>query len=823
MARWTRRLAAGAAASSIAWAALGAAQSVPIVQPGAPGQAGRVLTADEAARYANRTFVQADLDFMAAMIHHHAQALEMTDLAKTRTSNKEVLAVAARIAASQKDEMKFMREWLAARGQSAAADAPMAAMPGMPDMMMMGAMSMKGMATPAQMAALAAAKGVDFDRMFLKLMSAHHEGAVQMVEDLLHQQGAAYDPVLFQFTSDVSNEQTAEIKRMAELAATLSTDPRDRLKAGFRDAGIAASNMALVTSLPRPAGFFDPQNPADLPPPMATKGVKASANLTRVSASPKPAAKGKKVADAPASDRWPLNLFMQSDMAFRGDTLFVGNFHGINMYRLGTDGVPVHAGSLVCPGGQDDVSVVGNLLIASVEMPNGRVDCGTQGVKGDVSKERFRGIRIYDISDLANPRQVGQVQTCRGSHTHSVVKGPEGDGKILVYVSGTAGVRKAAELAGCVALPSANSSRFRIDIVEIPVANPAAARIVDSPAVFADLKTGELAGLWQGGNHGDGTQETSVTDQCHDITVFPSRKLAAGACSGNGILLDISDPRHPKRIDAVTDPGFAYWHSATFNNDGTKVIFTDEWGGGMRPRCQISDPRNYGADALYDMVDGKLVRRGTYKLPSVQTETENCVAHNGSIVPVPGRDIMVQAWYQGGISVFDFTDATRPTEIASFDRGPMDAKRLVLGGDWSAYYYKGKIYATEIIRGLDVLELKPSASLSANEIAAAALASYNNDTFNPQDQHPVSWPAVPVVARAYADQLRRGGALDASYDQRLAAALAEADTRLGAGGKDGALAARLKALAAEASTAPADAARHAALAAVLGQIAARLS
>ena len=297
---------------------------------------------------------------------------------------------------------------------------------------------------------------------------------------------------------------------------------------------------------------------------------------------------------------------------------------------------------------------------------------------------------------------------------------------------------------------------FRIDVIEIPVADPSRARIIDSPAVFADPRTGSLAGLWRGGTHGEGTQETSRTDQCHDITTFPARSLAAGACSGNGIIFDIADPRKPRRIDAVMDPGFAYWHSATFNNDGTKVLFTDEWGGGGRPRCRAQDPRTWGANAIYDIVGGKLRFRSHYKLPSAQTDNENCVAHNGSIVPVPGRDIFVQAWYQGGISVLDFTDSANPHEIAYFDRGPISDKRLASGGFWSAYYYGGRIYGTEIARGLDVFALTPSQHLTANEIAAAALADYGG-RFNPQQQLPVSWPAHPVVALAYLDQLQRQG------------------------------------------------------------------
>ena len=368
--------------------------------------------------------------------------------------------------------------------------------------------------------------------------------------------------------------------------------------------------------------------------------------------------------------------------------------------------------------------------------------------------------------------QVGQVQTCRGSHTHSVVSAdPQ---SIIVYVSGTAGVRKGEELAGCVGEVAGDprTALFRIDVVEIPVANPSQARIIDSPAVFADPKTGTLAGLWRGGAHGEGTQDTSRTDQCHDITVFPSRKLAAGACSGNGIIFDIADPRKPHRIDAVSDPTFSYWHSATFNNDGTKVLFTDEWGGGGRPRCRVQDPRTWGADAFYDIVDGKLQFRSHYKLPAVQSEQENCVAHNGSIIPVPGRDVFLQAWYQGGMSVIDFTDSSKPFEIAYFDRGPIDAKEMVLGGFWSAYWYHGRIYGTEITRGLDVLALNPSQDLTQNEIAAAAMADQGG-TFNPQQQWPVRWPAHPVVALALSRPAGACGSLTPAATASLRAALAQ--------------------------------------------------
>ena len=453
------------------------------------------------------------------------------------------------------------------------------------------------------------------------------------------------------------------------------------------------------------------------------------------------------------------------------DRLVTGSYHGFNMYQIDEEGLPTLITSVVCPGGQGDVSIVGDLLIYSVEQTRGRLDCGLEGVTTDASPERFRGLRIFDISDLSRPMQVGAVQTCRGSHTHSVVAGPTPDGKILVYNSGTGSVREEEELDQCIEdIPGDDrTALFRIDVIEIPVDDPSQSSIIDSPAVFADPETGVLAGLWRGGDHGDDSQETEITDQCHDITVFPSANIAAGACSGNGILFNISDPSKPERIDVVTDTGFAYWHSATFNNEGTKVLFTDEWGGGGRARCRAWDPLNWGADAIYDIVDEKLEFRSHYKMPAPQLETENCVAHNGSIVPVPGRDIFVQAWYQGGISVIDFTDSSNPLEIAYFDRGPILEDELITGGYWSVYYYEGTIYGTEITRGLDILKLIPSEYLSENEIAAAAMAYpvIGPRRFNPQQQIPMTWPAAPKVARAYIDQLLRDNAIAEDVAERI--------------------------------------------------------
>jgi uncharacterized protein (DUF305 family) len=761
------------------------AQQAPIVQPGAPGQPTRAITAQQAIQIADTRFSPDDVHFMQDMIVHHQQAVDMTALVKERTNRQALVDAARRIDASQADEIAFMRKWLRDRGQPAvnpdSADM-MHAMPmpaTAPMSGMTGNVATMGMATPAQMAALAAAKGPEFDRQFLERMITHHEGAVNMAEGLLKRGGSAADPVLFEFVNGVINEQKAEIKRMTALLVGLVDDPRSSLKPGFRDAGEALGNMRLVASLPKPTGFFDPNNPSGLPLPKPADAKQSKTD--------------KKAAAGHDDDRYPLLSFANTDMAFSGDLLAVGNYHGFNLYRLATDGTPQLVSSVICPGGQGDLSIVGNLLIMSVEQTRGRVDCGRQGISQDVSAERFRGIRIFDIADRTRPVQVGQVQTCRGSHTHSVVSSTKDS--IIVYVSGTASVRKGEELAGCVGEVAGDprTALFRIDVVEIPVADPSRARIIDSPAVFADPKTGNLAGLWRGGAHGEGTQETNRTDQCHDITVFPARALAAGACSGNGIIFDIADPRAPKRIDAVSDPTFSYWHSATFNNDGTKVLFTDEWGGGGRARCRVQDPRDWGANAIYDIVDGKLQFRSHEKLPAVQSEQENCVAHNGSIVPVPGRDIFVQAWYQGGISVMDFTDSAHPVEIAFFDRGPIDKDQLALGGFWSAYWYHGRIYGTEIARGLDVLALVPSPQLSENEIAAAALADQGG-TFNPQQQFPVTWPDHPVVALAYLDQLERSGTLAPNADADLRAALGTARSDLAANRRNAALAEHIEAL-----------------------------
>jgi hypothetical protein len=557
---------------------------------------------------------------------------------------------------------------------------------------------------------------------------------------------------------------------LATVSAQPKPDPRVGLKPGLHDAGEAAWNLERVVNLPKPEGFFDPKAPAGNPAP-PERDPKAPPDPNN----PPPDPDKPPPFDPVASNRLG---FTNSDLAFSGNHAFVGNYHGFNTYDVERPTRPKLLASIVCPGGQGDVSVHGNLLFMSVEQTRGRLDCGVQGVPTPVSTERFRGIRIFDISDLAKPKQVAAIQTCRGSHTHTLVPDPRDPATLYVYGSGTSSVRAGEELTGCSgAKPEEdpNTALFSIDVIKVPLAHPEQAAIVNKPRIFADPATGKLNGLWNGGDHGEGTQKTSVTNQCHDITVFPEIGLAAGACSGNGILLDIHDPVHPARLDDVSDKNFAYWHSATFNNDGTKVLFTDEWGGGGRPRCRAVDPPNWGADAIFEIVDGKKLRfAGYYKLPAVQTEQENCVAHNGSLVPVPGRDIMVQAWYQGGVSMFDFTDPSHPVEIAFFDRGPIDGKQLVTGGYWSAYWYNGQIYGSEIARGLDVFRLKPSEHLSQNEIDAATLV--RSEETNTQLQTKIVWPASAPVALAYVDQLTRAKSIQADRARAVKTAFERADS-----------------------------------------------
>ena len=564
------------------------------------------------------------------------------------------------------------------------------------------------------------------------------------------------------------------------MASTLAPkpDPRVGLKAGMTDAGEAMWNMRLMSNTPTPSKFKSDFN---------------------------------------------------SDLGFFGKYAIQGTAAGWLIWDVSNPSHPTLRKGYFCPASQNDVSIYKNLLFMSAESESSRLDCKEGGIKDPVSSERIRGLRIFDISDLDNPKYITSVQTCRGSHTHTLVVDPKDPNDAFIYISGSSAVRPSAELAGCTNdANDPNSALFRIEVIKVPLAHPEQAAIVSSPRIFNDLRAPAHHGLAPGdveeqkrliaegkfpvsvigmnielpqkfvqplldstakANHGGGAVtgadsaalRAALPDlvlkmfgmsagadrgptQCHDITVYPSIGYAGGACEGYGMLLDIHDVEHPVRLDAASDSNFSYWHSASFNNDGTKLLFSDEWGGGSAPKCRATDPRDWGADAIFNIVNNKLLFQGYYKLPAPQSDQENCVAHNGSLVPVPGRDVMVQAWYQGGISVFDFTDPAHATEIAYFDRGPIDPNRMVEGGSWSAYWYNGVIVSSEIARGLDVLELTPSPLLTQNELDAAKTAHL--DYLNVQGQPHYTWPTTFALARAYVDQLERSKGLS---DARLAA------------------------------------------------------
>jgi hypothetical protein len=503
------------------------------------------------------------------------------------------------------------------------------------------------------------------------------------------------------------------------------TDPRAALAPGLTNPGVAKLGVDLTAHADKPAGFFNPANPGDFG-------------------------------------------FVNSDLAFEGDHAFVGNFNGFQIYDISNPDSPSLVTAVVCPGGQGEVSVYGNLLFMSAEETRARTDCGAPSAPTG-SPLRFRGVRIFDISNIASPVQVATVQTCRGSHTHTLLKSPHDDANLYVYVNGTGGVRPASELAGCAGLPAPittpqteqGQSQFLVEVIRVPLAAPQTASVVHKARL---MQVGDIINGLQNApttpQHPSGTNwsPTPSTDSCHDITVFPAQDIAAGACEGNGILIDISDPAHPTRISAVADPRFAYWHGATFSNDGSKVIFTDEWGGGTAPRCRATDDLSWGANAIYEIVGGQFVFKSYVKMPAAQTNQENCVSHLPSLVPVPGRDIITQAWYQAGVSVIDFTDAANPKEIGYYDRGPISGTGLVLGGLWSSYYYNGRIFGSEIARGFDVWNLTPTAELSSNEIGAAAEVQFDRLTPQHQTQFTIQ-PSFNVV-RSYRDQLERAGDVD---------------------------------------------------------------
>jgi hypothetical protein len=610
------------------------------------------------------------------------------------------------------------------------------------------------------------------------------------------------------------------VAALAVLSACASTTPKPAATAPARSTADWASDARVGLK----AGLYDAQE--------------AISNLKVVGRAQLPAA---------FAGQW------NSDITFTGKYAIQGNFAGPIIWDMSDPSKPALVTAYPCPASQNDVSVFRNLMFMSVEANNGRVDCLAGGVQDTVSPIRMRGVRIFDITDIKTPKLIANVQTCRGSHTHTVLEDPKDKANVYIYVSGSAGVRSPNELAGCVgnvASSDPSSALLRIEIIKVPLADPSKAAVVGRSNIFTGLTevprhgpsdadraqgsraleaaraqgafiaknpqsgmemvvppqmvrplldsvvkargatgaatgadSAALRGAMQGilnrafGAAVGGGGAVSERSQCHDITVYPALGLAGGACEGHGILLDISNPVNPVRLDAVADSNFAYWHSATFNNDGTKILFSDEWGGGTSPKCRAGDKPEWGANAIFTIENRKMKFQSYYKIPTIQTGAENCVAHNGSLVPIPGRDVMIQSWYQGGISMFDWTDPKNPIEIASFDRGPVDSTRVVVGGSWSVYWYNGQMISSEIARGMDIAELVPSPFISQNEIDAAKSVRFTY--LNAQGQPKLEWPPTFALARAFTDQLERKGCLAGNRISAIRASLSAAERATG--------------------------------------------
>ena len=542
-------------------------------------------------------------------------------------------------------------------------------------------------------------------------------------------------------------------------------DPRNGLKPGLLDAGTAMSGMRLVSFTPKPTEFD------------------SISGLT----------------------------FINSDLAFRGNRVYQGNFSGFSIWDVSNPAKPVRLSVVSCVTSQGDPSIHGNLLFISAEGGGNRNDCAKGGVENP--RDNMAGVRIYDVADPRNPRLVKNVQTCKGSHTHTLVPSPTDKGVVYIYISGSGNPRPDSVLAGCKAgtdPADESNSLYRLDVIKVPLANPSQAEVVTGARVFTGLgpapratgrpARGGRAGGGGGGRAGTGSGADTAPPvpqygprNCHDVTAYPAVGLLAGACGSYGLLVDISNPERPVRLDAVADTNFSLWHTAVFSNDGSKVVFSDEWGGGTQPMCQATSMLEMGGNTILTIgPDRKYKQHAYFKLPSAQTAQENCVSHNGGLVPVPGRDIMVQGWYQGGVDVIDFTDPDRPFEIAYFDRGPADPPpapgdttggvarrgRGTTGGSWGAYWYNGLIYSSELARGLDILELLPTDKLSENELAAAKLVRW--EEYNPQSQPRIVWPAAFPVVRSYLDQLVRGNGLAPARTTAISNALAAAERQTGA-------------------------------------------
>ena len=561
-----------------------------------------------------------------------------------------------------------------------------------------------------------------------------------------------------------------------------AADPRTNLKPGRFDAGTAASNMRLVSFSPKPAQFD------------SARGL----------------------------------TFINSDVAFgNGHYAYQGNFAGLTVWDVKDPAKPVVASVWECITSQGDPTIVGNLLFMSAEGAGNRNDCGKGGVQDP--KDHMEGVRILDVSNPKAPKLIKNVQTCKGSHTHTLVPSPTNKRIVYLYVSGQQGARPETELAGCKngddpADPT--NSLFMLDIIKVPLDHPEQAAVIPGARIFTGLEGSGACVVFcapvdsarllarggrggRGGGRGGrgrggapGTPGDSVTPagmprntgprNCHDVTSYPAYHLLAAACSSHAIMVDISNPEKPVRIAALTDTNnFQGRHTAGFSNDATKTLWTDEWGGGTGPMCQAGSIMELGGNTIVTggtPSNKKMTQHAYFKLPTAQSAQENCVSHNGGLIPVPGRDLYVQGWYQGGVDVMDFTDADHPFEIAYFDRGSIDApgdtanasgrSRYTIGGSWGAYYWNGYIYSSELDRGFDIYELTPSAQLSANEIAAAKLVTLKE--YNPQSQPKLVWPPAFSVVRSYLDQLVRNDGLASDKTSAIDKALTAAEAQKGA-------------------------------------------
>ncbi len=534
-----------------------------------------------------------------------------------------------------------------------------------------------------------------------------------------------------------------------------TNDPRSGLKSGRFDAGVAAKNMRLVSFSRKPAQFD------------TTRGL----------------------------------TFINSDLAFGGKYVYQGNFAGFTIWNVSDPAKPQIVSVVSCITSQGDPSIIGNLLFISAEGGGNRTDCAKGGVQDP--KDHMAGVRIYDVSNPAEPRLVKNVQTCKGSHTHTIIPDPADKGIVYIYVSGNQGARPDSELAGCrngTDPADETNSLYRLDVIKVPLAHPEQAAVVTGARIFTGLDAAPRAVSRpvraRRSAKGDSMlppPPPTGPHNCHDVTAYPAINLLAGACASYGLLVDISNPLKPVRLDARADTNFSLWHTAVFSNDGRKVVFTDEWGGGVGPMCQKTSMMEMGGNTILT-IDSKrkYTQHAYYKIPTAQSAQENCVSHNGGLVPIPGRDIMVQGWYQGGISVMEFTDPDHPRELAYFDRGPIDPPsaqdtaaadpeeeimRHTLGGSWGAYYWNGYIYSSELDRGFDVLELMPGDEFSKNELEAAKLVHMNQ--YNPQSQPKIVWPPAFVVVRAYLDQLVRDKGLAGERTTAIASALDAAEKESG--------------------------------------------